>query len=126
MKIVIRQIATKARRTKQKSVFPLFKSSKCVMKWKLTINQKFVFSFNCFVLLHAAALINCDVFKLGYLTGSARRAGDFEYERPGEFVTRSSFPGFAGISSISCAGFFQKGFLNEKIAVIFKLFIHIL
>lgn len=41
--------------------------------------------FNCFVLLNAVALINCDVFKLGYLTGSVRRPGDFEYERPGEF-----------------------------------------
>lgn len=73
----------KSSKNKEKKVFHFFKSSKCVMKWKLTINQKFVFSFNCFVLFNAVALINCDVFKLGYLTGSQRRAGDFEYERPG-------------------------------------------
>ena len=53
------------------------------MKWNLTINQKFVLLFNCFVLLNTVALINCDVFKLGYITGSARRQGDQEYERPG-------------------------------------------
>lgn len=54
------------------------------MKWNFTINQKSVLLFNCFVVLNAIALINCDVFKLGYLTGSARRLGDLEYERPGE------------------------------------------
>lgn len=56
------------------------------MKWNLTVDRKFVFLFNCFVLLNAAALINCDVFKLGYLTGSQRRPGDLEYERPGERI----------------------------------------
>lgn len=61
-------------------------SSKCVMKWNFIINQKSVLLFNCFVLLNAVALINCDVFKLGYLTGSARRLGDLEYERPGELI----------------------------------------
>ncbi|KAG5673369.1 hypothetical protein PVAND_003425 [Polypedilum vanderplanki] len=55
------------------------------MKWKLlTINQKFVFLlFNCFLLINFISIVNCDVFKLGYITGSHRRHGDLEYERPG-------------------------------------------
>lgn len=78
--------ARKARRKKKRKVFRSSTSSKCVMKWNFTINQKFVLLFNCFVLFNAVALINCDVFKLGYLTGSARRPGDLEYERPGEWI----------------------------------------
>jgi hypothetical protein len=60
-------------------------SSRCVMKWKLlTINQKFVLLlFNCVLLVNLPSLVDCDVFKLGYITGSHRRHGDLEYERPG-------------------------------------------
>jgi len=54
------------------------------MKWNFTINQKFVFAFNCFVQLVVVPFANCDVYKVGYLTGSARRPGDSYYERPGE------------------------------------------
>ncbi|XP_070503442.1 speract receptor [Chironomus tepperi] len=55
------------------------------MKWNfLTINQKFVllFLFKCFIFSYIS-FINCDVYKLGYITGSHRRPGDLEYERPG-------------------------------------------
>jgi hypothetical protein len=56
------------------------------MKWNLlTINQKFVLLlFNYFLLNNLTIIVECDVFKLGYITGSHRRPGDLEYERPGE------------------------------------------
>lgn len=60
---------------------------RCVMKWNLIINQKLLLLFYYFVLLNhnQILLIKCDVFKLGYLTGSQRRSGDLEYQRPGKF-----------------------------------------
>lgn len=60
------------------------------MRWNLSnkAEPKFVSLFYCvLVIIHVSIpLATCDVFKLGYLTGSARRPGDQEYERPGELI----------------------------------------
>lgn len=60
-----------------------FESSRNLMKRNLVKSQKILLFLACFVFLKTIAFINCDVFKLGYLTGSARRPGDLQYERPG-------------------------------------------
>ncbi len=63
------------------------------MKWKLlTFNQKFVLLlFNCLLHLNLLTSTSGDVFKLGYITGSHRRHGNQEYERPGEFRLKLVF-----------------------------------
>lgn len=64
------------------------------MRWNLSnkIDQKFVSLFCCVVVILNVSIpsTTCEVFKLGYLTGSARRPGDYEYERPGKLINNKT------------------------------------
>lgn len=60
--------------------------SKCVMNYKKLINfNLYLLLLYLFILNDNISPIDCYVFKLGYITGSQRRSGDMEYQKPGNW-----------------------------------------